>query len=222
MQLMFLLLTAVITATVVNASTLNLDIYYPESGLISEAISNLDGNIFSVGYSSLPYSLDLANQYNAMDMYYFPWFGDYTLFVNNETHYVGANHWRVSISLDDFVGDLYVELSSNFYGNTVSACELQYSYGTCQPRSSPYYVNVASSADSVDLVMYPAFSTTGVGRTYTVFTDYYSETLGNYRDINVYVPWSLIENPLQRSVNAVVYLDGDLDGVTLMSLNGGR
>jgi hypothetical protein len=219
---MFLFICFGILAATANASLLNLDIYYPESGLDKEAIHNLNGNIFSVGYSSLPYDLELAKNYEDMDMYYFPFFGNYTLYVNNETHYQGPNHWRITIDLAEFSGDLYVILSSNWYGNTVLACQAIYSFGTCQPRRSPYRTTLSSSTAVADLAIYPAFSTTGMGETRTMFTDYFSTTLGNFRDITVHIPWTLIENPLYRAVSAVVLLDGDFATTSLFASQGGK
>ena len=37
----------------------------------------------------------------------------------------------------------------------------------------------------------------------------------------MYVPWSLIENPLKRAVNGVVWLDGDLYSVNFFTKQGG-
>lgn len=236
----FLLLMALGTAAVVsiNASLLTVDIYYPESGLNTNYINNLDGNIFSIGYSSLPYNTDIVNHYAAMGFQFYPWFGNYTMYVNNQTHYQGPDHWRMSITLDDeFSGDLYIDLSMNFYSDgetgTVYACDAQYSMGTCQPRHSPWqvYVPPTSSSDLVGgeekeeahLVMHPAFSTTGVGEIYTIFKNYYSTALDNYRDISVYVPWSLLENPIstERDINAIVLLDGDENTTSLFATQGG-
>ena len=58
----FLILTFGLRLDYSLASEVVLDIYYPDSGLVG-----LDGKIFMLGYSSLPYSLTLATSN------YLPW-----------------------------------------------------------------------------------------------------------------------------------------------------
>ena len=138
MYLFFSVLLFVWNFAVSTSSSITLDIYYPNEGLLYEQVLNQNYNIFSLGYSTSPYDLQLAEQYDGM---YFPWFGNYTYFVNNVTHYVEDNHWQIVIPIGDEVeGEVYVTISSNFFGNTVKVCEMYYSFGTCQPRGSPYKV----------------------------------------------------------------------------------
>jgi hypothetical protein len=76
-----------------HSSSVTIDIYYPESNItLSEAANN---NIFSIGYSSHDYSLDLVTDAEADGSMYFPWFGDFTTYVNNETHRIEPNHWII-------------------------------------------------------------------------------------------------------------------------------
>jgi hypothetical protein len=222
-----LVLLLLLTHTSASSSSLQLDVFYPDSGLDATVASELGGDLFSVGLSSLPYSLDIIEQYDAKGLFYFPWFGNYTLFVNNHTHRAGPDHWRATFPLPEgFTGDLYVILSMNFYGPTVRACEANFAMGTCQSRRSPWKVHIPESSGSSDsvvsLVTYPSFSTSGVGSSYTIFHDYYSATLDNYRDISVHVPWSVVENPISRSVGTIVLLDGDLSTTSLFASQGGE
>jgi enterochelin esterase-like enzyme len=69
--------------------------------------------------------------------------------------------------------------------------------------------------------MYPAFNLFGVGTTDVLLSNFYSSTLGNIRDISVYTPYTLIENPIKRKVNIVVVYDGDIQTMTLLASSGG-
>lgn len=54
-----------------------------------------------------------------------------------------------------------------------------------------------------------------------LFFNFYSFSLDNARNLTVYRPYSLIENPISRVVNVMVVFDGDIDTITLLSRNGG-
>lgn len=69
--------------------------------------------------------------------------------------------------------------------------------------------------------MYPFFEVHGVGKTEVMIPMMYSSKLGNYRDINVYTPYSLLENSLRRAVNILILHDGFLDPLKLFAVNGG-
>ncbi len=69
--------------------------------------------------------------------------------------------------------------------------------------------------------MYPSFNIDTPGEVETLIDDIYSPQLDNYRDVPVYTPFSLIENPIRRPVNVLVILDGFYNMVELMALSGG-
>jgi hypothetical protein len=205
----------------IQASNVLLDVYYPESLLDHIVITSLEGNIFNIGYSSSPYTQELVA--SSSPLYYGPWFGNFSYFINNYTDRVDNNHWRKNIDLNDFEGELYLELSANYFGPTVTSCleDGLYAIGICLPRHSPYLVSIASATDTVSLSMFPSFSAKGIGKTSTLISNYYSSALGNVRDISIYIPWSLIENPLPREVNSLVLLDGSLDYLSFLTDQGG-
>ena len=82
-------------------------------------------------------------------------------------------------------------------------------------------MQLESTSDSGSIVMYPFFDIRGEGVTETLFTAFPSAELGNTRDIIVYTPYSLIENYIPRPVNVLVMHDGDINGVSLIAVQGG-
>ena len=64
-------------------------------------------------------------------------------------------------------------------------------------------------SEELSLTLYPFFDIAGKGFTEALLPSFYSEQLGNARDINVYTPYSLVENNILRPVNVlVVHMEG--------------
>lgn len=59
------------------------------------------------------------------------------------------------------------------------------------------------------------------GSTYTMFSDFYSPQLHNIRDISVYVPASLQQNNISRSVHVLIVNDGTLFYTSQLAFPGG-
>jgi predicted alpha/beta superfamily hydrolase len=198
----------------VRCSVLVVDVFYPESSIDLNAASG--GNIFSLGYSAYPYSDEAQETASGL---YQPWFGNFSIYINNNTNRVGPNHWQKSVDLGRFSGLIYAELAMNPSSFTIPACNsgLNLTGGFCIPRASPYYCNVTSVSANASIVMYPAFNIYGLGNSYTLFDSFYSESLDNTRPINVFVPWSYIENPESRVMNVLVLLDGNLEVLSFMA-----
>ena len=82
---------------------------------------------------------------------------------------------------------------------------------------SPYRVDISSPSDEASLKIYPFFDLRGKGMTQLLLPNFYSPQLGNVRDINVYWPYSLIENPTLRKINVLIVNDGTLDALKVFA-----
>jgi enterochelin esterase-like enzyme len=78
-------------------------------------------------------------------------------------------------------------------------------------------VDISSASDELSLTIYPFFDLRGKGIAEVLLPDFYSYQLGNVRDINVYWPYSLIENPTPRKINVLVVHDGTLDALKVFA-----
>jgi hypothetical protein len=59
--------------------------------------------------------------------------------------------------------------------------------------------------------MYPTFNLFGKSKVYTILKDFHCESLGNNRDISVYVPESYYENNVRRKFNVLILLGIKMD-----------
>jgi hypothetical protein len=78
-------------------------------------------------------------------------------------------------------------------------------------------VDISSPSDEASLKIYPFFDLRGKGMTQLLLPNFYSPQLGNVRDINVYWPYSLIENPTLRKINVLIVNDGTLDALKVFA-----
>ena len=202
-----------------QGSFIELHIYYPEENLQLNMSNPFGDILFQYGFSTSPYSLQIYETYPN----YFPWTANYTYDIVNSTDYVGPNHWMKLINVgENTVGGVYVELITNInFPNIVKTCTNWLEWGPCMPRHTPSIVNITSPDQTVELLMYPAFNIAGIGNVSTIFKNYFSPQLGNVRDISLYLPYSLIENPIQRKVNVLVLYDGSIENTQLYAFNGG-
>lgn len=204
------------------SSFIELHIYYPEANVQLNSSLAYGDVAFQYAYSTSPYSLEIVEKYINTSGY-FPWQGNYSYFITNSSDYVGKDHWMKTIDVgESTTGTVYLELFANvFIPYTIKTCKNMNTWGSCMPRHAPSYVQINDPSETVLLNMYPAFDITGFGQVSTIFSNYYSSSLGNYRDISLYLPYSLIENPIRREVNVLLLYDGDLATTQLMALNAG-
>ena len=90
----------------------------------------------------------------------------------------------------------------------------------CPHVGMPYRSIGGSSSNTQVIVAYPYFGV-AQGSVRTLLPNFHSLQLHNYRDINVYVPTSLIQNPLPRIVNFLIVNDGTLYYLEQLSFAGG-
>eukprot|EP01035_Chromulina_nebulosa_P024885 gene24885-32420_t len=172
-----------------KASTLFLNIYYPEDNIaIGDGIA--------------------------------PWFGNSSIIVSNRTDRVSPNNWLKIINLGEAVGRIYLNLGE--YDFSLKFCtESYYAYARCHGKHSTYYFDVETVSSVANLTIYPNYYVFGQGRLQApLLHNFYSPQLNNYRDISVYVPWSLIENSITRAVNILVQLDGDVETIPYYVFQG--
>ena len=96
-----------------------------------------------------------------------------------------------------------------------------------QDPASNYCVNVGMPYQSQPItentaliVAFPYFSLQS-GIVSTMFTNMYSPQFGVFRDIPVYIPTSLIQNPLNRSISVLIVNDGSSFFLNELAFAGG-
>lgn len=109
------------------------------------------------------------------------------------------------------------------YKNSLKYCTASYyTNNQCAGKHSTYYINVKNNDSAANLTIFPNFYVFGDGVLHLpLFSNFYSLQLDNARDISVYIPWSLIENPIKREVTILVQLDGDAEAVSYFVKQGG-
>mmetsp|Transcript_13534 Transcript_13534/g.20327 ORF Transcript_13534/g.20327 Transcript_13534/m.20327 type:complete len:551 (+) Transcript_13534:52-1704(+) len=204
-RIYFLSLLLCLGLQFVHASVLSIDIFYPEHLIRSE--SGAEGNIFVLGYSSLPYSYELSLTSNGQ---YYPDFGNYSMYVSNSSNRIESNHWRYDLDLGEYEGQLYVQISQNSQFNTIESCPpVSYLAGsTCVPRQGPYTTYIPNVDSRVNMSIYPAFDLLATGTVHTAIHNFYSSYFKNYRNISLFVPSTYVENNIHRQMNVLVLLDG--------------
>lgn len=209
----------------VFGSQLILDVFYPESGI---SLQTGESNVFSIGFSESPYSYDLWKEAN-----YLPWWGNLS-YVISTSDKVGQDHWQKSINLGSYSGEVFVNIAS-YPGFLFASPGLDYTVkvclqlvplhdwtsGACMPRHSPYKALLLNASSTVVLPMYPSFGALSKGNSTVLIKQLHSNFFDNDRDIAVFIPPSLIENPISRVVNLLVLLDGFVETVSYLADNGG-
>lgn len=134
---------------------------------------------------------------------------------------IGNDAYQKNISLPDFQGDVYVTITGTQDAATGKYSVVPCPMGNgCSAIGVPYYTKIAS-IDSVAVIRaYPYFNVLN-GQVYTIFHNFYSPQLNNYRDISVFVPPSVSQNSLRRKVNCLVVNDGTLLFLQQLTTLGG-
>lgn len=151
-------------------------------------------------------------------------------FTIYNTSYVGNNQFNHEIVIPDFNGTVYLVLSAVFYpaGYPLGLCSIiNYCNWTAGDPGGNYCVNVGMPYYSQEIspgqgkiVAYPYFGMNS-GFVYTIFPNFFSPQLGNFRDINVYVPSSYYQNTVQRNFSILVVNDGSLYSLQQLTGVGG-
>lgn len=69
------------------------------------------------------------------------------------------------------------------------------------------------------ITVYPSFFKAQSEETILLFPQIHSPQFNNIRPINLYTPWSMIENPIQRPVIILVVLDGNTSFINRLTQN---
>lgn len=157
----------------------------------------------------------------------FPYNPDLTIYG---TDMVSENLYIKTFELPNATEEVYVVITATSYqpGNPFgnfsildgcTATPLDPISDSCAHVGMPYQSVLVSPGHAV-VTAYPYFSM-GQGAVYTMFEDMYSPQFHNYRDISVYVPASLLQNNLNRSVNVLVVNDGNLFWTQQLAFIGG-
>jgi predicted alpha/beta superfamily hydrolase len=228
--LLFVSILAAAPIGVLSYVYLSVDINYPETGINFDSSSS---DIFGIRYSSNPYTPSTVefngNIFHTAD----PWWGNWSAYINVNafSNRVGPNNWRIKIPIFGVAENKRVfVLISDRPGpgdkSTINACDRSTIYngaaptGRCIPRNGAYFVDMQPHGN-YSLSVYPAFNTIGQGRVETIYTNFWSKQFLNLRNISLYRPNSLLENPLRRVINVLILHDGDEEFVSYLALQGG-
>jgi hypothetical protein len=168
-----------------SASTLKMNIYFPESQLDMNVVNadpyqsiwylwiyscmeshiNSDNKMYTFGTNECPGGEINRNYPVPSNSTFFP---NYT--VSNLYDHVSENYWQASLNLgDSYLGRIYVAITNvvSGYGVTVPGCLYGNNPATTNPTCSqigmPWTQVVTSTDQTVELFMFPAFGDQQVG-----------------------------------------------------------
>jgi len=189
----------------VQATSLEVNIHYPED------ILNPIGGAFVIGLSSACYGTP-ACPHAAL-----PWGFDNPAHVVTAADKTGPDTWRKVIDLgQNFTGRTYVQLASYVdfatSGIAVPACYTSnpgiISFPICLQQQLGWYADVTSVSSQSSITVYPSFGVQLGATVMETVTDLYSPQFNNTRDIYTFVPPSVSQNTVRRSVNVLILNDG--------------
>ena len=208
--------------TVSGAKTLEVKVHYPASQI--QALNNTA--VFTLVLCYQPGCATSDNMWNQSmpGPLYDP---RLTIF---QSDYTDNDVYTKEIELPAMHSDVFVTIYAGYEipGNPFSRCAVKVfcdSAGqdpvsnACVHVGMPYR-SVQHSSEKALVVAFPYFGMQQ-GSVYSLLPDLYSPQLQNRRDINVYVPASLLQNPLSRAVNVLIINDGTLYFLEQLAFAGG-
>ena len=228
----------------VKGSTIQLDVYYPESNLNVDYINNyypVPGTVFGVSITTCQTQQGTPDCPGGEQA-----FEPSVYSISNYTDRVGLNHWRKSFDLGNvYTGEVVVRIialqsvgiitntSTLYVTSSVPQCidqagNYQITAQYCEQPGSPYSVSIVDTAATVELVTFPWFGLDGgkvvTGTTspeYANLAEVYSPQLNNSRNISVYIPPSILQNTIPRAVNIMLMMDGEYGVTFAFAFRGG-
>ena len=206
------------------AMRLQVDIYYPTDGL--QKLSS--GAIFQLVVCYLPGCP--SNGWWNQTIPGTPYDPQWTIFETDVSS-ANPNLYTKFIDLNDFVGTVYMAIyaasdpAGDPFGNfsVVSYCDtsaIDPVSNDCVHVGMPYQSVQQTTTGDALIVAYPYFGF-DQGKIYTIFKNMYSPEFKNYRDVNVYIPSSVRQNTVNRTVNVLVVNDGTLFYLNKLAYEGG-
>ena len=91
----------------------------------------------------------------------------------------------------------------------------------CGLQGQPYTIMITDPGQQISFTVYPAFGIANVGKTEMLLTNFYSPELNNTRNIPVYIPPSLVQNNISRTIDVIIVLDASISVVESYSTASG-
>jgi len=209
------------------------DVVYPEERLNAGVIGEHDNVV--MGFS-LNTCLDVrgTGECPGGEVAFSP--KEYSL--SNTTDRVAPGHWQKAFTIDaPFTGTVYLtpiglmylgvsqdgeqfEVKSGVQACTEGSANYLITAEYCDQPGAPYRVDVTSAAETYKVTMYPWFGLVE-GRVDVLLPSLFSPQFNNSRNVTVYRPPSILQNPAERAVNILFLMDGHSTVTSSFALRAG-